>query len=60
MAIATKGGKKVFSVAFMKSAGFNNPSTVKRAITRLIKLNILFEDEDQYRCKRSRNAEIGK
>lgn len=49
MAIAMEGGKKVFSVSFMKSAGFNNPSTVKRAITRLIKLNILFESEDEYR-----------
>ena len=33
----------------LKSAGFNNPSTVKRAITRLIKLNILFESENEYR-----------
>jgi len=49
MAIAMEGGKRVFSVSFMKSAGFNNPSTVKRAITRLIKLNILFESEDEYR-----------
>jgi hypothetical protein len=49
MAIAMEGGKKVFSISFMKSAGFNNPSTVKRAITRLIKLNILFESEDEYR-----------
>ena len=36
-------------VSFMKTAGFNNPSTVKRAIIRLIKLNILFESEDEYR-----------
>ena len=49
MAIAIEGGKKVFSVSFMKSAGFNNPSTVKRAITRLINLNILFESENEYR-----------
>jgi uncharacterized protein len=49
MAIAMEGGKKVFSVSFMKTAGFNNPSTVKRAITRLIKLNILFESENEYR-----------
>ena len=49
MAIAMKGGKRVFSVSFMKTAGFNNPSTVKRAIIRLIKLNILFESEDEYR-----------
>ena len=49
MAIAKEGGKSVFSVAFMKSAGFNNPSSVRRAITRLIKLNILFESGGEYR-----------
>ncbi len=47
--IAKEGGKSVFSVAFMKSAGFNNPSSVRRAITRLIKLNILFESGGEYR-----------
>lgn len=47
--IAKEGGKRVFSVAFMKSAGFNNPSSVRRAITRLIKLNILFESGGEYR-----------
>ena len=49
MAIAKEGGKRVFSVSFMKSAGFNNPSSVRRAITRLIKLNILFESGGEYR-----------
>jgi hypothetical protein len=49
MAIAKEGGKSVFSVSFMKSAGFNNPSSVQRAITRLIKLNILFESSGEYR-----------
>ena len=49
MAIAKEGGKSVFSVSFMKSAGFNNPSSVRRAITRLTKLNILFESGDEYR-----------
>jgi AAA+ ATPase superfamily predicted ATPase len=49
MAIAKEGGKSVFSVSFMKSAGFNNPSSVQRAITRLIKLNILFKSNDEYR-----------
>jgi len=48
-AIAKEGGKSVFSIAFMKSAGFNNPSSVRRAITRLIKLNILFESGGEYR-----------
>ncbi|MEA3384994.1 MAG: hypothetical protein U9Q89_00835 [Thermodesulfobacteriota bacterium] len=49
VAIAKEGGKRVFSVAFMKSAGFNNPSSVRRAITRLIKLNILFKSGGEYR-----------
>ncbi len=49
MAIAREGGKSVFSVSFMKAAGFNNPSSVRRAVTRLIKLNILFESGGQYR-----------
>jgi hypothetical protein len=49
MAIAKAGGKRVYSVLFMKSAGFNNPSSVRRAITRLIKLNILFESGGEYR-----------
>ena len=49
MAIAKEGGKSVFSASFMKSAGFNNPSSVQRAITRLTKLNILFESGDEYR-----------
>ena len=29
MAIAIEGGKKVFSVSFMKSAGFNNPHALR-------------------------------
>ena len=49
MAIAKEGGKSIFSVAFMKSAGFNNPSSVRRAITRLTKLNILFESGGEHR-----------
>ncbi|MBN2123305.1 MAG: ATP-binding protein [Deltaproteobacteria bacterium] len=49
MAIAREGGRGVFSVSFMKAAGFNNPSTVRRAITRLMNLNILFESEGEYK-----------
>ena len=49
MAIAKEGGKSVFSVSFMKAAGFNNPSSVRRAIIRLVKLNILFESSGEYR-----------
>ncbi|MCD4763317.1 MAG: hypothetical protein K8R28_04745, partial [Desulfobacterales bacterium] len=49
MAIAKEGGKSVFSISFMKSAGFNNPSSVRRAITRMLKLNILFEIGGEYK-----------
>jgi len=49
MAIAKEGGKSVFSVSFMKAAGFNNPSSVRRAIIRLVKLNILFKSNGEYR-----------
>lgn len=49
MAIAKEGGRSIFSVRFMKSAGFNNPSSVRRAITRLIKVNNLFESGGEYR-----------
>jgi hypothetical protein len=49
MAIAKEGGKSVFSASFMKPAGFSNPSSVRRAITRLMKLNILFVSGGEYR-----------
>jgi len=49
MAIARQGGNKVFSIAFLKEGGFNNPSSVKRAIDRLTKINILFEKEGEFK-----------
>lgn len=48
-AIAKQGGKQVFSAAFMKPSGFTNPSTVRRAIKRLLQLGILFESSGEYR-----------
>lgn len=48
-ALAMEGGKNIFSVTFMRSAGFNNPSSVRKAINRLIDLNILYESTDEYR-----------
>lgn len=47
-AIALAGGKNVYSVSFLKSSGFNNPSSVRKAINRMIKLNILFEKKGEY------------
>ncbi|MBS3921025.1 MAG: hypothetical protein KG012_19295, partial [Deltaproteobacteria bacterium] len=49
LTIAREGGNRVFSVSFMKSAGVNNPSSVRRAIKRMITLNILFERNNEYR-----------
>jgi hypothetical protein len=49
LTIAREGGNKVFSVSFMRSAGLNNPSSVRRAIRRMITLNILFERNNEYR-----------
>ena len=48
-AVVKEGGKQVFSVAFMKPSGFTNPSTVRRAVNRLLHLNILFESSGKYR-----------
>jgi len=48
-AVAKEGGKQVFSAAFMKPSGFTNPSTVRRAVNRLLQLNILFESSGEYR-----------
>jgi hypothetical protein len=48
-AIAKSGGRQVFSAAFMKPSGFTNPSTVRRAVNRLLQLNILFESSGEYR-----------
>jgi hypothetical protein len=49
VAIAMHGGKKVSSVAFLKAGGFNNPSSVKKAIARLTNINILFEKEGEFK-----------
>jgi hypothetical protein len=43
-----EGGRQVFSAAFMKPSGFTNPSTVRRAVNRLLQLNILFESSGEY------------
>lgn len=48
-AIARQGGKRVFSVAFLKAAGFHNPSSVQRAVGRLLNLDILEENHEGYR-----------
>lgn len=49
MAVARQGGKGVTSISFLKSAGFNNPSSVRRAVTRMVNINILFESGGEYK-----------
>lgn len=49
VAIAREGGNNILSVAFLKSAGVNNPSSVQRAITRMVGLNILYKSKKEYR-----------
>lgn len=48
-AVALEGGKRIFSVLFLKSAGFNNPSSVRKAVKRLMELNILYESAGEYK-----------
>ena len=48
-AITLEGGKNIYSVSFLKSAGFNNPSSVRKAVNRMTSLNILFEKAREYK-----------
>lgn len=49
MALAKQGGKGVSSVSFMKAGGFSNASSVRRAIGRLMKINIVFQRHGEYK-----------
>ena len=49
LAIAREGGNNILSVAFLKSAGVNNPSSVQRAMTRMVNLNILYKSKKEHR-----------
>ena len=48
-AIARNGGKSIYSIGFLKAAGFNNPSSLKRCVKRLMDLNILYAYKDEFR-----------
>lgn len=48
-AIARHGGKSIYAIKFLKAAGFNNPSSLKRCVTRLIDLNILYDYSGELR-----------
>jgi len=42
-ALAKEGGRKVYSIDFMKAVGHHSSASVSRAITRMININILFK-----------------
>ena len=48
-AIAHRGGKNVLSSNIVKAAGAANPSSVRKAVDRMISLNILFESGKEVR-----------
>ena len=49
LTIARQGGKNIYSIEFLKAAGFNNPSSLKRCVQRLTDLNILFGYKGEFR-----------
>jgi len=49
MAITSEGGKNVLSARIVKAAGAANPSSVRKAVGRMISLNILFEKGKEVR-----------
>ena len=49
LTIAREGGQNIFSQSFMKAGGFTNPSSVRRAILRMVDINLLYENSGEYR-----------
>lgn len=49
LTIARVGGKHLFSQSFMKTGGFTNASSVRRAILRMVDINLLYENSGEYR-----------
>ncbi len=48
-ALAKEGGKRVYSINFMKSVGPHSSASVNRAITRMVDINILFKSGKEVR-----------
>ena len=48
-ALAVMGGKRPSSEAFLREAGIQHASSAKRAITRLVQLEIVYPKENDYR-----------
>jgi len=48
-ALATLGGKKPYTETFLREAGIQHASSVKKAITRLCQLQIIYPKEEAFR-----------
>jgi len=48
-ALAKQGGKRVYSIDFVKAVGHHSSASVNRAITRMININILFKSGKEIR-----------
>lgn len=48
-ALATKGGREVFSVDFLSSASVLNAASAKRAIDRLVTDGLVFNNAKEFR-----------
>jgi len=48
-ALAKQGGRRVYSMDFVKSVGHHSSASVNRAITRMININILFKSAKEIR-----------
>jgi len=48
-ALAKEGGRKVYSMDFIKAVGHHSSASVSRAITRMININILFKSGKEIR-----------
>jgi DNA-binding MarR family transcriptional regulator len=47
--LASVGGKSPFSSQFIKATGISQPASVKRALNRLINLNIIYRYQREYK-----------
>ena len=48
-ALAKEGGRRVYSMDFVKAVGHHSSASVNRAITRMISINILFQSGKEIR-----------
>jgi DNA-binding MarR family transcriptional regulator len=48
-ALARAGGKSPLSIDFLRESRINQPSSVKKALTRLVDLQIIYKGKDGYK-----------